>query len=180
LFERRIEVTTLDLPSQAEVATPPRTLARVTKHFPHRNERISPYRGSIRFPFPHDRNRSEIWENGFDSPTEALKRFLSSHSPGHKSQSTFHHAKEVSMVESTKCLSPHLACRLATWLRFTNSTKPRAVWVLCLICAGWENRTPNHSLENCYFTIKLIPHCLDVSLTVLENCYFTSSTLIHL
>ena len=24
-------------------------------------------------------------------------------------------------------------------------------------CAGWENRTPNHSLENCYLTIKLIP-----------------------
>ena len=25
------------------------------------------------------------------------------------------------------------------------------------LSAGWENRTPNHSLENCYFTIKLIP-----------------------
>ena len=23
--------------------------------------------------------------------------------------------------------------------------------------AGWGNRTPDHSLENCYFAIKLIP-----------------------
>ncbi len=26
-----------------------------------------------------------------------------------------------------------------------------------MIDAGWENRTPDHSLENCYFAIKLIP-----------------------
>ena len=27
----------------------------------------------------------------------------------------------------------------------------------CFTCAGWENRTPLHSLENCCFTNKLIP-----------------------
>ncbi len=26
-----------------------------------------------------------------------------------------------------------------------------------LMCAGWENRTPTYSLENCHSTIKLIP-----------------------
>ena len=26
-------------------------------------------------------------------------------------------------------------------------------------CAGWGNRTPDHSLENCRFAIKLIPQC---------------------
>ena len=35
--------------------------------------------------------------------------------------------------------------------------------------AGWENRTPNHSLENCYFTIKLIPLKLRLSYQARPN-----------
>ena len=34
------------------------------------------------------------------------------------------------------------------------------LWNSIFIGAGWENRTPDHSLENCYFTIKLIPRIL--------------------
>lgn len=36
-------------------------------------------------------------------------------------------------------------------------------------CAGWENRTPDPSLENSYFTTKLIPHLLHATYPIRKS-----------
>ena len=47
--------------------------------------------------------------------------------------------------------------RMLITVLLTHNKTPAFAEVLCVAYAGWENRTPAHSLENCYSTIKLIP-----------------------
>lgn len=55
--------------------------------------------------------------------------------------------------KTSLCLSiPHVPCAGTALIPHS----PRCAST----CAGWGNRTPDHSLENCYFAIKLIPRAL--------------------